>query len=340
MQFKTFDDIPIKKNRVMVRVGWDVPIRMTPGRSEPYEILDDSRIRAAFFTFDELLKRKARRIFVMFHLGRPQGRRIEDLRTYPIKHHFAKIYPQYSEEKFHVLDNIRFDPREKKNSFVLAKRYAGFCQSYVNDAFSNSHREHMSMVALPHLLPSAAGLHLREEVDNLSQLRDNPQHPFVVVIGGTKIEDKKPAILNLAKKADKILVGGKTALETAGDKKITENKKVLVAKNGKKNSRGEIWDINDKVIKEFKQHLREARTVFWNGNLGKSEEKGFENGSIAIARYLAELKAKVVVAGGDTVALINELKLRNKYAYVSLGGGASLKFLSGEKLPGLKVLEK
>jgi phosphoglycerate kinase len=340
MQLKTLEDIPIKENRVIVRVDWDVPIKMTPGASAPYQILDDSRIRAAFSTFDELLRRKVRRIFVMFHLGRPGGRRVEELRTTPIKSHFVKIYPRYSKEKFHVLDNIRFDPREEKNSYQLAKRYAGFSKAYVNDAFPNSHRKHMSMVALAKLLPSAAGLNLLKEVENLSGLKDNPEHPFVVIIGGAKIEDKKSAILNLVKISDKVLIGGKTALEVVKDKEITANKKVVIAQGGKKNQRGDIWDIDDETIAKFKQELQRAKTVFWNGNLGKSEEKGFEKGSVAIARCIAGLKAKKVAAGGDTVALINRLKLKDEYSFVSLGGGASLAFLAGEKLPGLEVLKR
>ncbi|TSC93077.1 MAG: phosphoglycerate kinase [Candidatus Berkelbacteria bacterium Licking1014_7] len=324
MNLKILDDIQqdIFKNRVLARVDWNVPIDPPQGDINGYKILDDSRMRANFATFDNLLERQARRIYIMTHLGRPQGRD-EKLRTFSLKNHFAKIYPQYSREKFTVLDNIRFDPREEKNSSVLANRYAGFCKAFVNDAFSVSHRAHMSTVAIAKILPSCAGLQFQKEFENLSKLLRQKNRPFVVIIGGAKIEDKKPAILALAKIADNVLVGGKTALEAQKDAEILGDNKVVLALGGVKNNQGEVWDIDKKTIKIFQAEIKKARTIFWNGNLGKTEEQGFEIGSEAIARCITETKAFSVAAGGDTVAVIDKFKLADKFSYVSLAGGAS-----------------
>lgn len=345
LPFNTLDDIGIKGIRVLVRVDWNVPIDPQEGALAGYKILDDSRIRANFPTFDELLRRKARRIYVMTHLGRPKGRD-EKLRTFSLKNHFAKIYPNYSQEKFTVLDNIRFDPREEKNSAILAKRYAGFCKIYVNDAFSASHNSHMSVDALPRLMAkkygktaTAAGRLFEKEYRQLANLKDNPKRPLVAVIGGAKIEDKKPAILRLAEIADKVLVGGLTALAAEKDSAIASHSKVILPTDYLENEKGEKWDIGPRTIKVFGEELKKAQTVFLNGNLGKSEEKGYEKGSVQIIRLIAGAQAETIAAGGDTEKLISDLKLNAKFSYVSLAGGAALAFLSGEKLPGLEALE-
>ncbi len=339
MILKTFDDIEVKGNRVAVRVDWNVPIDPPEGDKDGYKILDDSRIVASFPTFNELLDRGCRRIYVFTHLGKPKGRD-EKLRTFPLKNHFAKIYPRYNKEKFTILDNIRFDPREEKNSPILAKRYAGFCKAFVDDAFSVCHRAHMSTVAIAKILPSCAGLLLQKEFKQLSQIRDHHKKPFVVIIGGAKIEDKEPMISAFAEKADWILVGGKTALEAEKDGKIKKQKNVILPVDYLENKQGDKWDIGPKTIKLFLAKINSAKSIFWNGNLGKTEEKGFEKASYEVAKALADSSAEVVTAGGDTEALISKLGFEKKYQYVSLSGGASLEFMAGKKLPGLEVLKK
>ncbi|PIV25645.1 hypothetical protein COS38_00535 [Candidatus Berkelbacteria bacterium CG03_land_8_20_14_0_80_40_36] len=339
MILKTLDDIEIRKNRIAVRVDWNVPIDPPEGGKDGYRILDDSRMRASFPTFDELLNRGCRRIYIFTHLGKPKGYD-EKLRTFPLKHHFVKIYPRYDQKKFTVLDNIRFDPREEKNSGILAKRYAGFCETFVNDAFSVCHRAHMSTVAIAKILPSCAGLLLQKEFKHLSKIRDHHKKPFVIIIGGAKIEDKKPMILAFEDKADWILVGGKTALEAEKDANIKNQKNVILPVDYLTNEQGDKWDIGPKTIKLFLAKITGAKSIFWNGNLGKSEEKGFEKASVEIAQKLAKSSAEVITAGGDTEALISQLGLEEKYRYVSLSGGASLEFMAGKKLPGLEVLLK
>ncbi len=274
-----------------------------------------------------------------------------------------------------LLENLRFYPEEEKDDALFAQKLASFADVYVNDAFSVSHRAHASVHAITKFLPSYAGFLLQKEVAMLSSLLKSPKRPFLAVMGGAKVSDKIGVIGNLLKKVDAVLIGGammftffkalgyeigksryepgKLALARQllkkGRKKIVLPIDVVVAASPKsrakvvpvakipKNMMG--LDIGPETQSIYAEMIREAKTVFWNGPMGMFEIKAFAKGTNAIAKAMASCKGITVVGGGDSVAAIERLKLEKKYAHVSTGGGASLEFLEGKELPGIKALD-
>lgn len=270
--------------------------------------------------------------------------------------------------QFLLLENLRHNAGEKDNDQNFAKLLASFADAYVNDAFSVSHREHASIVSVPKYLPSYAGLQMTEEIKNLS-LALVPPHPFVFVLGGAKISTKLPLITRYLKSADEVFVGGAILNNILRDKKlpigeslvddtetprsILNSPKILpvldvVTENAKGVSRTvmplevgddeKIVDIGPETIASFKPIFSKAKLIVWNGPLG-NYEKGYDKGTIQLLKLLASLKAKTILGGGDTVALVSKLKLEKKFTFVSTGGGATLDFLSQGTLPGIKALK-
>ena len=264
-----------------------------------------------------------------------------------------------------ILPNLRFYPGEQAVDVAFAKKLAALADVYVNDAFSVDHRADASLVALPALLPHYAGIQLEKEVTTLGNLFKEPAHPFVVVMGGAKVSDKIEVISRLAAVADHILIGGAMANtfllakgEMIGDslaetdkvdvaKKLMEDfgdKLVLAAdyvKDDEANTEHfKYLDIGEKAVAEFATYLKEAKTIFWNGSLGYTEDPKFAKASQAIAELIGSFPGVTsIVAGGDTVEMITQLKMHDKFTFVSTGGGAALEFLEGVELPGVKALE-
>lgn len=275
-----------------------------------------------------------------------------------------------------MLENLRFYPEEEANDRMFAQKLAGFADFYVNDAFGTCHRAHASVAAITEFLPAAAGFLLEKEVKMLSSLLKNPKHPFVAIMGGAKVSDKIGVIDNLLKKVDAILIGGAMmftfykalgweigkskfeanklnlakALLKKGKKKIFLPTDVIVAKaTDSKNAK--IFpahklpksmlglDIGPETQEIYAEIIREAKTVFWNGPMGMFENKTFAKGTYAIAKAMSNCKGMTVVGGGDSVAAVEQLKLGSKFSHVSTGGGASLEFLEGKKLPGIAALD-
>lgn len=273
-----------------------------------------------------------------------------------------------------LLENIRFYPEEEKNNLDFAKKLSELADIYVNDAFGASHRVHASIVGIKKFLPSYYGFLVEKEIKMLSQLLKNPKRPFVVILGGAKVSDKIKTIENLAKIADTVLIGGAMAftfLKAKGfevGKSLFERDKIAVAKK-LVNKYGEKivlpediiiasapdqyegvdivcseeipkgmmgLDIGKQTINFYKFVLKDAKTIFWNGPLGMAEIKPFDKGTKEIAEFTSKLKAVKIIGGGDTASIINKLKLSNKFTYISTGGGASLEFLEGRGLIGLK----
>lgn len=300
-------------------------------------------------------------------LGRLLNRKV------PVLNFDEEIKNSLKKHEVVFLENIRFHPEEEKNDLKFAKKLASLADVYVNDAFGASHRAHASIVGVKKFLPSFLGFLVEKEVKMLSSLLKNPKKPFVVILGGAKISDKIKVIENLAKKCDLILIGGAmmfTFFKAKGweiGKSKFESGKVKFAKKllkkysekivlpedvvcvshinsnrRKKFDASEIpedsigLDIGKDTVNFYKFILKDAKTVFWNGPLGKIEKYPFDNGTKEIAKFLAKLKATVVIGGGDTAAIIEKLKLAKKYSHVSTGGGASLEFLEGKGLIGLK----
>jgi phosphoglycerate kinase len=232
---------------------------------------------------------------------------------------------QAPETKLAMLENIRFWKEEEEDSPEFAQRFASFGQIYVNDCFSTSHHGGATMLFLPKFLPSFAGLALQKEVTELSKLLTKPERPLVAILAGAKLETKLPAIKAMSRLADKVLVAGKLMFEF--QEKI-EN--VLVAHDDVDGA-----DIGPDSIAAFEQEIRIAKTIVWNGTMGKYEDDRYLIGTQKIAEAVVSSGAYTIVGGGDTVAVLHQLGFLDKITPVSLGGGAMLDFLAGKRLDGL-----
>ncbi|MFH1575733.1 MAG: phosphoglycerate kinase [Candidatus Nealsonbacteria bacterium] len=321
---KTLKDFDVKNKRVLVRVDFNVPL------SKQGEILDDFRIRETLQTIKYLLKKGAK-LLLMSHLGNPGGKFVEELKMKPVSERLEKLLG----EKVELLENLRFNPGEEQNDENFAKELAKKGDIYINDAFSVCHRAHASIVGVPKFLPSGAGFLLEKEVLCLAKLSTNPAKPLVVIIGGAKMETKVGIIDKISEKAEFVLISGLVGKGVIGQKiALKHQEKILFPVD----ETGGGKDIGPETIKLFKEKIFQAKTIFWNGPLGKIENEEFILGTKEIAKAIAKSNAFSVVGGGETVEFINKLGLVGKFSHVSSGGGAMLSFLSGEKLPGLEAL--
>ena len=277
-----------------------------------------------------------------------------------------------------LLENLRFHDEEEKNGNSFARALARLGDIFVNDAFGTSHRAHASIVGVTRYLPAVSGLLLEKEINALGNVLENPLHPFGVLLGGAKVSDKVGMLHNIMGKVDSIIIGGGMAatflkaksydvglsliddsVDTAAEliEKASNNgvqlilpDDVLVAakisnrarvKNVSiedipKNKR--IVDIGALTISNFTKELEKCRTVFWNGPMGIYEITKFSEGTRVMANVIANLNATTIIGGGSTAEIVTEMKLAEKMTFVSTGGGASLRFLSGKTLPGVEVL--
>lgn len=277
-----------------------------------------------------------------------------------------------------LLENLRFHKEEEKNDPGFSQKLAALAEVYVNDAFGAAHRAHASTVGMArYAREKCAGLLLQKELDYLGRLLGAPERPFVAILGGAKVSDKIGVIKNLLPKLDGLLVGGGMAYTFLKAKGISIGRSLVeethvglareliaqaanakitlllpidhVAAEGRdKNpvATGESipdnlmgLDIGPKTRELFIRELRKAKIVLWNGPVGLFEEQNFSAGTIDIARALADSGAVVVVAGGDTVAAVMEAGVADRMTHLSTGGGATLEFLEGKKLPGIEALE-
>ena len=277
-----------------------------------------------------------------------------------------------------LLENLRFHDEEEKGDPSFARALARLGDIFVNDAFGTSHRSHASIVGITRYLLSVSGLLLEKEINALSSVLENPLHPFAVLLGGAKVSDKVGMLDNIMDKVDSIIIGGGMAatflnaksydvglsllddsVDTAADliEKASNNGVRLVLPDdvliaGKISNRAwvknvsiediprnkRIVDIGALTISNFTKELEKCRTVFWNGPMGIYEIARFSEGTRAMANIIANLNATTIIGGGSTSEIVTEMKLAEKMTFVSTGGGASLRFLSGETLPGVEVL--
>lgn len=278
-------------------------------------------------------------------------------------------FPAYQvSDKIFLLENIRFYPEEEKNDVEFTKKLAHLGDSprgeagiFINDAFSASHRAHSSTEGIAHFLPSFAGFALEKEVEELTKILKNPGRPFVCILGGAKVSDKIRIIENLAPKVDYFLLGGvmaNTFLVAQGinlKDSLVSNESISVAKElldkfkekiilpsdlvvRELNGKEAVLDIGPKDVEKFSQYIEKAKTIFWNGNLGMTEKSEYVKGSRTVAEKIIASKALTVVGGGDTVGFLKSQNLTQKFSFISLGGGATLEFLAGKKLPALNRL--
>lgn len=285
---------------------------------------------------------------------------------------------QLPETKVVLLENIRFLPGEEKNDMELAEKLSHYGDVYVNDAFGAAHRKHSSTHAINAFFKgrSYCGLLMKKEIESLSALIEKPAKPFVAVIGGAKVSDKIKTIEKMLVLVDTILIGGAMAypfLKAKGitvgtslcsDEDVNLAKQLLSADKGGKiqlpkdhvtslefggaplpcpgsniPSDQMGLDIGPLTIKAYGDHLKTAKTIFWNGPMGLFENKDFSKGTMAIADVISETKAFSVVGGGDSVAAVQQSGKADKFSHVSTGGGASLEYIERGELPGVQALK-
>jgi phosphoglycerate kinase len=336
-------DADVAGKRVLVRADLNVPL-------EDGRVADDTRIEASLPTLRLLLARGAAHLAVCSHLGRPKG----PDPAYSIRPVADRLRELLPDERIEVLENTRFDPGETKNDLETAQRLAVAKDVYVNDAFGSAHRAHASTEGVAHLLPAYAGLLLEQELEMLGRLLGDVDRPFVLVAGGAKVEDKLEVLVNLGRRADHVLIGGKMAEELRGDNPLPYDAElpmdVVAAAAFDADAESRIapyddlpdgWvglDIGPETRERFAKRIRAARTVFWNGPLGVFEWSRFADGTQAVAEAVADADAYTVVGGGDSVRAIQELGLADRISWVSTGGGASLELLAGKELPGVLAI--
>lgn len=346
---KTIRELDVRQKRVLVRCDFNVPL------SEQGDILDDFKIRQTVPTIVYLVENKAK-IILMTHLGDPEGRVVEKLRLNRVSERLLAILglpmaknddcvgqdvenqvSQMENGQILLLENLRFHPGEEKGEEAFANDLARLGDVYLNDAFAVCHRNHASLMVAG-LLPSGAGILLEREVSVLSRLRDNPQKPLVVILGGQAkgIETKLELIQEMGKSADFILLGDLVAGELERrNLKASLPEKVIFPVDS---NRG--LDIGPKTLQLFLKKIGPARTVFWSGPLGQIEKEEFSLGSRAVAEAIVKSPAFSVVGGGQTHWFLNQLGLISRFGHVSTGGDALLFFLSGAPLPGLELLNE
>ena len=236
------------------------------------------------------------------------------------------------------MENLRFSPLEEENSDAYADEILSATEAdiFVQDGFAVIHRAHASTDAIARKIPAVAGLLVEKEVSSLEGVMTNPERPLLVIIGGAKVEDKQPLIEQFLPIADSIAVGGKIA----ADGYTSKNEKVYVADEFVEDENGAKLDISQKCAAEIMRMAIMAKTVVWNGVLGKVEDPRFAKASLAVAYAIGENKdCFSVIGGGDTAGFIDSLDDDDlSYGLVSTGGGASLELLSGKSLPGLEIL--
>jgi phosphoglycerate kinase len=389
MNKRTIRDINWQGKKALVRVDFNVPL-------SDGHITDDNRIQAALPTITYLLEQGAA-VILMSHLGRPKGGpepkysmkvtadHLDTLLDAPV--HFVNATVGSAAEQAAstlnmgevlVLENTRFDKREEQNDPVMAAELAKLGDVFVNDAFGSAHRAHASTAGVADHLPAVAGFLMEKELEYLGGALDEPQHPFVAIMGGAKISDKIAVIETLLTKVDAILVGGgmaNTFLAAEGyemGKSLVEDDALDMAIDLMRTGASIIQlpvdlrvatafaadaenqvvsvedvppasmalDIGPATIAHYSNRLAGAKTVIWNGPMGVFEFPVFAQGTVAIAEILASLQdATTIIGGGDSAAAVAQAGLEGKMSHVSTGGGASLEFLEGKMLPGVAALQ-
>lgn len=393
MKLQTVTDMDLRGKRVLIRVDFNVPLK-------DGVVTDDTRIRSALPTVQYILEQEGTSLVVMSHFGRPKGKKdmsfsmgpvgkcFEQLLGRPVKLASDVIGEDVEKEVANLeagqvllLENVRFYKEEEANDPEYAKALASYGDVYVNDAFGTAHRAHASTEGVAHFLPSAAGFLIEKEVKFFAPLLDNPEKPFVAVIGGSKVSSKISVLESLSRTCDAIVIAGGMAytfLKVQGHtigKSLLEEEYMDVARSflDKAKEKGvrvilpldhvcaaefkedaEVvsvdavdipdgligMDVGPKTLAKVEQELKLAKSIVWNGPMGVFEFDAFANGTKAVAEMVASCEGTTVVGGGDSVAAVNKFGFADRIDHVSTGGGASLEFLEGRVLPGIKALEK
>ena len=395
---KLIEDFELKDKRVFIRVDFNVPM-------DGKKITDDNRIRAAIPTIQYALDKGAK-VVLASHLGRPEGpetfskfsmepvgERLGELMKLevilvddPTSDAPKGLLPGLRANQVILLENLRFEPGETKNSQEFANTMADYTDIYINDAFGASHRAHASIEALAKVVDKkGVGFLIKKEIEILDMLLHSPQLPYMTILGGSKVSDKIPVIEALIDKVDAFFIGGAMAYtflaaqgHSVGTSRVEKdrlsfaremikriearNKKIflpvdhVIANDFLAPSKIETTpgveipdgfmglDIGPKTRELYRKELQRAKTVFWNGPMGVFERPEFAKGSFGVAETLAKLptetepKPMTIVGGGDSAAAAEMSGFAAQMGHISTGGGASLEYLQGDKLPGLEIL--
>lgn len=305
---------------------------------------DALRLEASLPSIKFLLKNRAQ-VLIISHRGRPKG--VDDKLSLKI---FIPFLKKHLKKEVHfltglpaklpagdvcLLENLRFWPEEEANDADFAEHLAKLGDFYVNDAFAVSHRANSSVTQLPKLLPAYAGFLLQKEIETLSEVMKKPKKPLLLIFGGAKVDDKLPVIRNLLPKASQVLLGSSVINK---DGLLPKSKKIIKPNDWLAED-GLAFDIGPLTVAHYADIIKKAKTVIWNGPLGKFEDEKYSHGSVGIAKAVAKSGAFTVIGGGETTQLILSLGLRKKIGFLSTGGGAMLEFLAGKKLPGIMALK-
>ena len=391
MNKKTIKDIDLKDKKVLVRCDFNVPM------DENKNITDNRRIVAALPTIKYLLEQNCK-VILCSHLGRPKGEFKPEYSLKPVAKELSKLLGQevimaedvigedaknkaenLKNGEVLLLENVRFHREETDNDPEFAKKLASFGEVFVNDAFGTAHRAHASTEGVTKYLPAVSGFLIEKELKFLGEALENPERPFVAILGGSKVSDKIGVIENLLEKVDTLIIGGGMAytffkaqgysvgdslceedkcdlaleiMEKAKEKKVKfllpidnkigkEFKPDTESKTVKSTEIPDGWeglDIGEETIKLYKEELQNAKTIVWNGPLGVFEFDQFAVGTNEIAKALGDIDAIKIIGGGDSAAAVEKAGLADKMTHISTGGGASLEFLEGKKLPGIEAL--
>lgn len=394
LDMKTLRDFNIEDKKVIIRCDFNVPIK-------DGKIIDDTRIAASLKTINYCMEHRAK-IILLSHLGRIKEEqdlakndlsivapRLSELLNKPVKF-IPKTRGEELENAINemqsgdviLVQNTRYEDldgkKESSNDKELGAYWASLGDIFINDAFGTIHRAHASNVGIATNLPttSAFGFLVEQELNALSALND-PEHPFMVILGGAKVSDKIGVIKNLVTKADKILIGGGMAftflkakgyeigkslldgenisfcqemlgkyqnkiilpVDVAITTEFTENEPYK-AKDVSEISENEMGlDIGPKTIELFKNTLKDAKIVIWNGPLGVYEFSKYKLGTDKLLEYLVDNNIKTILGGGDIVAAASKGNYKDKVYHASTGGGATLEYLEGKTLPGIEAIK-
>ena len=392
MNKKTIKDIDLKGKKVLVRCDFNVPL------DENQNITDNTRIVAALPTIKYLLENNCS-VVLCSHLGRPKGEVKPEFSLKPVAKELSRLLDKevimakdvvgedatskakaLQPGQILLLENVRFHREETDNDPEFSQKLASMAEIFVNDAFGAAQRAHSSTVGVASYLPAVSGLLIEKELQFLGNALNNPERPFVAILGGAKVSDKIGVIDSLLEKVDTLMIGGGMAytfFKAQGyevGNSICEVDKLDLAKEAmaKAKERGvklmlpvdtkvgkefkpdteskvvawteipegwEGFDVGPKTIEMFKEELQKAKTVVWNGPLGLFEFDQFAIGTNEIAETLSKIDATTIIGGGDSAAAVRKAGLQDKMTHISTGGGASLEFLEGKKLPGIECLQ-
>ena len=392
MNKKTVRDIDVSNKKVLVRCDFNVP------QDENLNITDNRRIVSSLDTIKYLLENNAK-VILCSHLGRPKGQVKKEFSLAPVAKELARLLDRevklaedvvgesakaltanMNAGDIVLLENVRFEAGEEKNDKELSKQFASLAEVYVNDAFGSAHRAHSSTAGVAAYLPAVSGFLMEKEINFLGTALENPERPFVAILGGKKVSDKINVIDNLLEKVDTLIIGGGMAftffkaqgynvgnsiceldkldlaksllekaqakgvkmllpVDTKVGKEFSNDTETMNVKSSEIPDGWEGFDIGEETIKLYSEELKSAKTVVWNGPVGVFELPVFAVGTNSIAKILGDLEgATTIIGGGDSAAAVEKAGLANKMTHISTGGGASLEFLEGKKLPGVECL--